>query len=260
MSIKKYAPPVDKLLSYGECEEFKNWENYLKLGFTEDHIPDLIRMAIDQDLHCSDNLEVWAPIHAWRILGQLKAHDAIEPLINMFQDEDNDGVDQELPIVYEMIGPTAINALSDYLNKESYGIFSHNTAAHCLEKIGNKYPEAKNKCIKILTDKLDRFEKNDPCFNAFLIGYLIDLKALDSFQVIKKAFNTNCVDIVHAGDLEDVEIELGLREQRSTPKPDYHTWATTQSKPISKPPKPSKVGRNAPCPCGSGKKYKKCCL
>jgi len=29
------------------------------------------------------------------------------------------------------------------------------------------------------------------------------------------------------------------------------------------PPKPkiaeNKVGRNAPCPCGSGKKYKKCC-
>lgn len=24
--------------------------------------------------------------------------------------------------------------------------------------------------------------------------------------------------------------------------------------------KTKKVGRNAPCPCGSGKKYKKCCL
>jgi preprotein translocase subunit SecA len=23
---------------------------------------------------------------------------------------------------------------------------------------------------------------------------------------------------------------------------------------------PPKVGRNAPCPCGSGKKYKNCCL
>ncbi|MSP00047.1 MAG: hypothetical protein EXR07_03195 [Acetobacteraceae bacterium] len=22
----------------------------------------------------------------------------------------------------------------------------------------------------------------------------------------------------------------------------------------------SKIGRNEPCPCGSGKKYKKCCL
>ena len=25
-------------------------------------------------------------------------------------------------------------------------------------------------------------------------------------------------------------------------------------------PKKAKVGRNDPCPCGSGKKYKKCCL
>jgi uncharacterized protein YecA (UPF0149 family) len=25
-------------------------------------------------------------------------------------------------------------------------------------------------------------------------------------------------------------------------------------------PKIKKIGRNAPCPCGSGKKYKKCCL
>ncbi|MBU3912866.1 MAG: SEC-C domain-containing protein [Nanoarchaeota archaeon] len=23
---------------------------------------------------------------------------------------------------------------------------------------------------------------------------------------------------------------------------------------------PRKIGRNEPCPCGSGKKYKKCCL
>ena len=23
--------------------------------------------------------------------------------------------------------------------------------------------------------------------------------------------------------------------------------------------KPKKIGRNDPCPCGSGKKYKKCC-
>jgi preprotein translocase subunit SecA len=32
-------------------------------------------------------------------------------------------------------------------------------------------------------------------------------------------------------------------------------------KPINKPivNKGAKVGRNDPCPCGSGKKYKKCC-
>ncbi len=31
----------------------------------------------------------------------------------------------------------------------------------------------------------------------------------------------------------------------------------TRSKPVKRAQK--KVGRNAPCPCGSGKKYKKCC-
>ena len=29
--------------------------------------------------------------------------------------------------------------------------------------------------------------------------------------------------------------------------------------PIEVPPANGKVGRNDPCPCGSGKKYKKCC-
>ena len=29
--------------------------------------------------------------------------------------------------------------------------------------------------------------------------------------------------------------------------------------PIAQPEKQKKVGRNDPCPCGSGKKYKRCC-
>ena len=33
--------------------------------------------------------------------------------------------------------------------------------------------------------------------------------------------------------------------------------ASTKRKPATRSDK--KVGRNAPCPCGSGKKYKKCC-
>ena len=29
--------------------------------------------------------------------------------------------------------------------------------------------------------------------------------------------------------------------------------------PVTQPEKQKKVGRNDPCPCGSGKKYKRCC-
>jgi preprotein translocase subunit SecA len=68
--------------------------------------------------------------------------------------------------------------------------------------------------------------------------------------------------------MEDVEIELGLRKERSAPR-SYH-WTFEEAVPhpdaLGNDPaslpvrKGKKIGRNDPCPCGSGKKYKKCCL
>ncbi len=46
---RNYSPPVNKLLTYGECRRSKNWPNYRKLGLTEEHIPELIRMATDSE-------------------------------------------------------------------------------------------------------------------------------------------------------------------------------------------------------------------
>lgn len=41
-------------------------------------------------------------------------------------------------------------------------------------------------------------------------------------------------------------------------KDTYAETASGKKKPITRP--GSKIGRNDPCPCGSGKKYKQCCL
>jgi len=48
-----YAPPVDQLLTYGEGKISKpeNWPNYLESGPGPEHIPDLIRMAADEELN-----------------------------------------------------------------------------------------------------------------------------------------------------------------------------------------------------------------
>jgi hypothetical protein len=50
-----------------------------------DQVPELIRMALDEDLHWADteSAEVWAPLHAWRTLAQLRAEAAVEPLIGL---------------------------------------------------------------------------------------------------------------------------------------------------------------------------------
>jgi len=112
---------------------------------------------------------------------------------------------------------------------------------------------------------------------------LIDAKAVEAETDIEHAFASGQVDELIAGDFEDVQIELGLKLARERPlKPKQ--WMETgrqfraafgipepigagmaPSDPLPAPPIPQpvraapKVGRNEPCPCGSGKKSKKCC-
>ena len=50
MNTSSYTSPVDKLLTYGDCRELREWPNYLELGFGQEHVSDLIRMATDNEL------------------------------------------------------------------------------------------------------------------------------------------------------------------------------------------------------------------
>jgi len=129
-------------------------------------------------------------------------------------------------------------------------------------------PEEREECIGVLTKQLERFDENELELNGFLISYLVDLNAVESMTSIGAAFEKDCVDFMIMGDLEDVEIALGLREERSDP-PTYPSLAeklfpppvVVQNRYLSMYVREEpKVGRNDPCPCGSGKKYKKCCL
>ncbi len=263
-----YTDPVAKLLKYGDCRESGDWPDYVReIGLKSVHIPELIRMATDKTLNlaASHSSEVWAPLHAWRTLGLLEAEEAIEPLMGLFQTvEDDDWSADELPIVYQMIGRKSIPALAQYLKNNCHETFSRTIAAHSLERIGNTYPEAQEECQNILKGQLECFQDNDQTLNAFLISYLVDLQALVTLPTIKKAFDSDNVDLTIGGDLEDVEIDLGVRRTRSTPKPvfQYNVKTDSAPTPLYNPPKTNKIkiGRNDPCHCGSGKKYKKCCL
>ena len=223
-SVSEYPPPLDKLLTHGDCRAFQEWPDYVsELGLGPEHIPDLIRMAMDEDLRWadSDSLEVWAPVHAWRALGQLRAEAAIEPLMDLFDDLD-DNVDdwalEELPTVYGMIGPAAIPTLSTYLAAPSHGKFPRIAVTDCLEHVAKEHPEARAECVAILTRQLERFDEKDAALNGFLVSSLMDLKAVESAPIIERAFAANCVDESIPGDWEDVQVELGLKPFREKPR------------------------------------------
>src|SRR4051794_35144213 len=117
--MSNYPPPVRALLSRGKPRSQREWDDYLALGLTAEHIPDLIRMAVDPELNegDGDSREVWAPLYAWRALGQLRAVEAIEPLLDLFTELEEDGDDYavgDMKPLFALIGPPSIPALAAY--------------------------------------------------------------------------------------------------------------------------------------------------
>jgi hypothetical protein len=49
-----YTNTVKTLLTDGSCQEMSEWSDYLKLGLTHDHTPELIRMVTDGELLWDD--------------------------------------------------------------------------------------------------------------------------------------------------------------------------------------------------------------
>lgn len=220
MAHTTYPPPIDKLLTIGESEDFRaeKWPDYRELGLGPEHINDLILLATDHELRWGeeddDAPEVWAPVHAWRALGQLRAEAAIEPLMEWFDYKyDDDWITEELPQVYALIGPAAIAPLAAYLEDSVHHTEDARVSAvSCLEEIGKDWPEARDECVAILTRQLELFAENGAELNGFIIASLINLKAIEAAPVMECAFAAKKVDVMIAGDWNDVQVDLGLKE------------------------------------------------
>jgi len=225
------------------------------LGLTEEHIPELIKMVGDEQLNQADgdNSEFWAPIHAWRTLGALRAAEAVPVMIDQLyqvDEYDNDWVAEDMPQAFGMIGEPAIQKLAQYTGNTSRTLFARAAAAHSLSHIGKAHPETRELCITGIEKALTDYRQNDPVLNGMLVARLLDLKATEAHSTIQQAYQDNYVDPMICGDLEHVEMLLGLREKPSNKHIDTAPGYRKGKK---------KIGRNEPCPCGSGKKHKKCC-
>lgn len=290
-----YLPPVKQLLELGE-PHYEQKLDYIALGLSRDDVPVLIRMATDEQLHDGpqDSPVVFAPIHAWWALGQLRAEEAIAPLVGLFRRTDDvmdDWVSENLPNDLAEFGAEALGPLTAYLADATHGDWSRVAAGKTIGLVAKKYPELRTDCITRLGTQLECFAAQSEILNAFLILPLWDLRAVEAMPVIERAFSSGRVDESIVGDLEDVQIEFGLKTRREHPrKPNRISILSDQFRarweaeglrvpdaagnfpvddfleldagppPISLPYiAPPKIGRNEPCSCGSGKKYKKCC-
>jgi HEAT repeat protein len=211
---------VDQLLTLGE-PTLDQWRDYRVLGLGLGHVPDMLRLVTDRTRYDPEakGPALWAPIHAWRALGQLQAEAAVEPLLELLpwiDEEDDDWIGEELPVVFGMIGPAALPALAAYLVDRSHDTWARTAAATGLKEIAERHPAARADTVQALARQLERADPEDGELNGFVLADLLDLKAAEAMPAIEKAFAAAAVWEDIAGGLEEARWELGLRD---TPPP-----------------------------------------
>jgi len=214
---------TDILFTLGAAQQgSRDWPDYLQYGFTPSDEPALIALLDDKSLHgaAGDSMDVWVPLHAWRTLGQLRSEKAVMPLIELFEVlVEDDWALHELPTVMGMIGEVAIAPLGDYITQATHDEFARATAMAGLSEIVKQHPALRSKVLEHYQHYIQQADNSASTLNGLLVSYLLDIDAKELIEDVRDLFNRQCVDITCAGDIEDVEMALGLRLERSTPKP-----------------------------------------
>ncbi|MDX1993946.1 MAG: hypothetical protein SF029_16280 [bacterium] len=198
----EYTDPVAKLLTLGEPRVgLEHWGIYFDLGIRREHIPALIQMVGDDALYEaeSDSPSVWAPVHAWRALGNLKAKEAVEPLLReLWRGEDGDDwMQAEFGFVMMMIGAPAIPALNIYLNPEPlHGTLPRIAVIWSLINIATQDDRLRIAVGEIFRQQLEKYERHYPIVNAYLaFGLVLTTDPEDSAELVSQAALAKRIDV-----------------------------------------------------------------
>jgi len=154
-----------------------------------------------------------APIHAWRALGQLRAVEAVEPLLNMqnrLDEERDDWYLSEFPEVFGAVGPAAIPALAAYLANTLNGEFPRISAADGLFQVAKRHPASRDEVVGVLGRQIARCEEGVYDLNGFLVSHLVELKATEAAEPIERAFAAQVVEDDICGSWGRARQELGV--------------------------------------------------
>ena len=225
----------ESILTLGEIKSsaVNTWLDYQSLGYKIEHVTELIRYSTDPTLFESDNSEPasWAPIHAWRALGQLRAVEAAEPLTALFHEQaSNEWVFREIPLIFTLFGPKALPTLESYLDDPDHSEDGKSVAIECISKIGQAYPTSKDEVISTLEHHLRKYREQSPYINSCLIFELSNLKSADSWWIMKQVFESGRYEKDISGNETIVQIKLGLKKPEQLPFLNTSLSSSTQKR------------------------------
>ncbi len=131
---------------------------------------------------------------------------------------------------------------------------------HLKEGIGLRGYGQKDPLIEYKREGFDMFEGMEARIAKDAIEYLLKVQVAVEPERVARATDLSDLPLTPSGDGRSASRETG--RPPSERRRDRELTSTRSLRPAAAPavaaPR-AKVGRNDPCPCGSGKKYKKCC-
>jgi hypothetical protein len=180
-------------------------------------------------------------------------------------------LDREDDLLQEEISDTLSSFQSDevvehvapFINNDSMSIYpisvlGNTKTASSIEKLKSLYPmiddeENKVLIVEALCHQLS--EEGLPIVeNAIKKGYYSSI--LESERILYGFYKVMGIDHPKLGEWKRLAIQRDEDYLKRKKELEAQEFPLMQAQPVKTEPK---VGRNDPCPCGSGKKYKKCC-
>jgi len=205
-----------------------------------------------------------------------------------------DFLTEHLDLVLYKIGNKKLDRFKEFVLKPGIDPYIKGVASQMAALIAFHQPERREEIIAWYREIFEFFLANteeEDVFDSNLIGLmvadLIDIRAEELLSEIEELFDKNMVDVGVCGDMIDVEEEIvksikkesipeinGIFKIYSILKDEEGNMASDLDSDFEEYIKPSshinigapkakeakKIGRNDPCPCGSGLKYKNCCM
>ncbi len=237
-------------------------------------------------------------LHAINLLTELEAENALPSVLNVLrQSEDlvefylGDLITEYVWMCIYKLGANQLNVLENFMKESNVHTYCKTEVSVALTQIVLHHPERRDEVIDWFRRVFDFYQKasiEDDVIDSDLIGlmvaYVDDFKGLELLPEIRELFKLGYVAYGICGDLEELEdaMKTELEEnQKNKVLSIYEIYEDIASNslahqhemsyeipianeerivPILPVTNGPKIGRNDPCPCGSGKKYKKCCM
>ncbi|MDI6721141.1 MAG: DUF1186 domain-containing protein [Candidatus Aenigmarchaeota archaeon] len=263
---------IEKLVSSGLMVDRNLVEEIAKREESADYLLNILRE--DEYWNSEEKGDGWPPIHAIFILGLIgsqKAFDALKYALQEREDELGDWVTEDVPSILFAFGKCFLGQIREIALGESFNMYVRLVAidALCAMSITDKelIPPVAEVCKNFLEDENDEMV-------CLALPPIAEVKDDGLFEKAKEAYKSRAFskDVTKMEDLE--ELHNGTSDLPVYPRCTTSLWDHFSEEKLNRfwkgnyeshgssigIAKKNKVGRNDPCPCGSGKKYKKCCL